>query len=392
MVGMLSGPLTRSAGPTPRTAGTSTLASDAEAEGLCVTHWFESGTDGAPYSAFVRFSGTRVGSGGRPRAGDSFVKEETVNGIVPGSGPVSVTTWVSGITPGEWIVTAELTRTSSGRSRPSDHRVRNGGRTLPRAAWSWRRWSVSEASFNPVKTNWAPVTRFTRIPAVIHGSWISLIAVGVFVGAVVQTAIVAQENVSVDAMLILDALALAAGIVGGKVWYAASQPRPWRQSLIEGMSVDGFLLAAVAAAAITMVALSLPMGVVLDASTPGLFFGVAIGRWGCFLTGCCAGRCTRSRWGVWSSDRRVGARRIPTQLLESATGLAIGLVAIGLLLLSAHRPSGLVFVAAIGAYVLARQFLLRLRAEAHSAARAQVTAAVAALVIVAAAVLWLVGG
>ncbi len=101
----------------------------------------------------------------------------------------------------------------------------------------------------------------------------------------------------------------------------------------------------------------------LDATAPGLFFAVAIGRVGCFLTGCCAGRCTSSRWGVWSSDRRIGARRIPAQLLESAAGLLIGLVAAWLVIGSVPVVEGLNFVAAFGVYLVVRQLLLRLRAE-----------------------------
>jgi prolipoprotein diacylglyceryltransferase len=68
---------------------------------------------------------------------------------------------------------------------------------------------------------------------------------------------------------------------------------------------------------------------------------------------------------VWSSDRdsRIGAWRIPTQLLESAAGLVIGVVA-GLLVLSdALGLRGAVFVAAVAAYFLVRQWILRLRAE-----------------------------
>ena len=112
-----------------------------------------------------------------------------------------------------------------------------------------------------------------------------------------------------------------------------------------------------------LLTLNLPIGLFLDAAAPAIFLAVAIGRFGCFLTGCCAGRCTTSRWGVWSSDRRIGANRIPAQLLESATGLSIGLAAAFLVLEDVAGGSGLIFVASIVVYVIARQFLLRVRAE-----------------------------
>ncbi|MEO6059477.1 MAG: prolipoprotein diacylglyceryl transferase family protein [Candidatus Limnocylindria bacterium] len=225
----------------------------------------------------------------------------------------------------------------------------------------------------------------TRMPAVIPGSWSGLIAVGIVVGAVVQSALLARANVAVGLSLLVDLIALASGILLAKLWYLALQPRTsWRESIGEGWTMDGILFAAPVVGVAALTAFNVPIGVFLDASAAGLFFGVAIGRLGCFFTGCCAGRCTRSRWGVWSSDRRVGARRIPTQLLESATGLLIG-VASTLLVLGSPTPAGSVFVAAVAVYVLVRQFLLRLRAEPHNPIRVRVTAAVAGLVLVATA-------
>src|SRR5260370_36366136 len=79
------------------------------------------------------------------------------------------------------------------------------------------------------------------------------------------------------------------------------------------------------AAAILLVAPGVPAGVFLDVTAPGLLVAMAVGRVGCFFVGCCGGPPTASRWGVWSSDQRVGARRIPTQLLESALAGILGL-------------------------------------------------------------------
>ncbi|MEP6761796.1 MAG: prolipoprotein diacylglyceryl transferase family protein, partial [Sporichthyaceae bacterium] len=271
---------------------------------------------------------------------------------------------------------------------PSTER-RAGGHTLPRAAWSWRRWALSSGQFTPVKTRWSPLVGLTKTPAVIRGSWPGMIAIGVLVGAVLQAALLTRANVSVGLALMVDLLALVSGLLLAKLWYLALRPRRlWRQSIGEGWTVDGLLFAAPAVGAAALLAFELPIGLFLDASAPALFFGVAIGRLGCFFTGCCAGRCTRSRWGVWSSDRRVGARRIPTQLLESATGLLIGIVTL-LLVLRLPSAPGAVFVAAVAAYVLIRQFLLRLRAEPHNPIRARVTAAAAAAVLLADAVLLL---
>lgn len=315
------------------------------------------------------------------------MKEETIDGIVPGSGRVSITSLVYGLEPGEWTVTADLFRRASpvGAHRSADHLRRIGVQPLPRAAWSWRRWALENGAFSPVKTRWRPLVRMAKVPAVIHGSWSGLIGLGVAVGAVVQAQLLAGSNVPGGPALLVDLLALVSGLVLAKMWYLALRPRSsWRQFIGEGWSVDGLLLAAPAVGAAALLAFDLPIGAFLDASAPALFFGIAIGRLGCSFTGCCAGRCTRSRWGVWSSDRRVGARRIPTQLLESAAGLLIGAVAFRLVI-GLPSTSGAVFVAAVAAYVLIRQFLLRLRVELRprrpSPAPAVVLVADAAIVV-----------
>lgn len=332
-----------------------------EPEALVVSHYLDPGQDGEPYSATVRLTGRRVGINRLPGPRETFVQEDRIDRIVPGSGPVSVTSWVYGLEPGEWTVSAELLApgNSAGRSR------RVAAEPIPPAAWSWPRWTLAAGSRGPVRTRWAMLTPLARMPGVIPGSFTALGALGILVALVVQSAILSRENVPLSGSLVVFVVALVSGLLGAKVWYAVLHPGPWRRALLGGWAVDGFLVVAPVVAVAVLLAFDLPIGLYLDATAPGIFFAVAIGRVGCFFTGCCAGRCTRSRWGVWSSDRdsRIGARRIPTQLLESAAGLAIGVVAVLLVLSDALGVQGAVFVAAVAAYFLVRQRLLRLRAE-----------------------------
>lgn len=89
----------------------------------------------------------------------------------------------------------------------------------------------------------------------------------------------------------------------------------------------------------------------------------------------------------WSSDRRLGVRRIPTQLFEAAVALAIGLTAFALVWMGPPRPAGVVFVGAIATYTLGRQLLFPLRGGArHTAHGRVVTLAFSALTLVAVAV------
>ena len=359
MPGAVASSPTGRAGASGRPANAQAESSEAvELEALVVTHWFDSGEGEEPYSATVRLTGRRGGIHGMPKPQDTFVQEDKIDGIVPGSGLVSITSCVYRRQPGEWTVSAELLRPrgDAGRGR------RVTAEPIRPAAWSWRRWALSTGSAGTVKTRWAMLAPLARMPGVIPGVWPALGVLGALVALVTQVAILAHENVAVGQFLVVSLLALGFGLIGAKLWNAVLHPGPWRQ-WIQGWSVDGFLFVAPVVADAALLAFDPPLAVFLHAATPGLFFGVAIGRLGCFFTGCCAGRCTSSRWGVWSSDRRVGARRIPAQLIESLAGLLLG--ATSALLVLGHVPGvdGVIFAAAFGAYVVVRQLLLRVRAE-----------------------------
>ena len=73
---------------------------------LAVTCWFDPSPHAEPYPVTVRFSGRRVDMIGRLQPGDRFVQDETIEEVIPGSGPISLTARVRSINPGEWVVTA----------------------------------------------------------------------------------------------------------------------------------------------------------------------------------------------------------------------------------------------------------------------------------------------
>ncbi len=345
-------------------AGQTTLgvATDDEPQALVVSHWFDSGQDGEPYSATIRLTGRRLGIQGQPGPNDGFVQEDRIDGIVPGSGPVSLTSWVYGLQAGDWDVTADLLRPADNAGQPPERRRHPVPERLARAKWSWRRWRLTDGEATPVPTRWALLAQLARIPAVIPGSFTLLGTTSIAIAVATIAVLLGRDGIAPASSVGVALLAVVFGLAGAKLWYAVLHPGPWRHSL-GGWSVDGFLVVAPFTAILALLAFNLPIGAYLDAAAPGIFFAVAIGRFGCFFTGCCAGRCTRSKWGVWSSDRRVGARRIPAQLLESGTGLIIGLASLVLVLGGGFGTSGLVFVISIVAYAILRQFLLRVREE-----------------------------
>lgn len=348
-----------------RAGGAKASSAEAEPQAVVVTHWFDPGAEGEPYTARLRLTGQRLGVPGRPRGRDTFSHEEVVDGVVPGSGPISVTSTVRDLEEGDWNVSGTVLKpvpVQPGRDRPGrEPRLR--AEPIGRAVWSWRRWRLVPAPAQPVRTRWALIAPLSRMPAVQPGSWPLLGTVGTVLALAMQVALLSGRGAPAETPLLISIGALLAGLLGAKVWYAVLHPGPWKQALLGGWSVDGFLVVAPLVAAGLLLALGQPVGDVLDATAPGMFLAVAIGRIGCLLTGCCSGQLTSGRWGVWSSDRRVGGRRVPAQQLESAAGLAIAIIAGVLFGFDVPGIPGAIFLGAVAAYLVARQLLLRVRAE-----------------------------
>ncbi len=195
-------------------------------------------------------------------------------------------------------------------------------------------------------------------------------------------------------LLVVGLVASLVGLVGAKFYYLAGHYLARRflaghrddqrsSVLTVGMCIQGFVAGAVGSLVVGALVTGVPVGRLLDVTTPGLFFGMTIGRFGCFFGGCCAGRPTASRWGLWSSDRNLGVRRIPTQLLESTLALFIGLSALPAVWSAAQYPAGVVFVGAIAAYTLGRQLLFPFRDNPRKTAHGRtLTMALTSLVIV----------
>jgi phosphatidylglycerol---prolipoprotein diacylglyceryl transferase len=362
--------------------GFTALLENAAQEILAVTYWFDPAPHVGPYPVTVRFSGRRIDVKGRLSPCDRFVQDETIEEVVPGSGPISLTTRVRGINPGEWLVTARMLR-----SAHSAHGPREQGNASPVAgspgpiARFWRRWAPSAESAEHVRTCPTPLA---RVPGIFPGMWGAMVTLGITVALALQFLVISAEHLALGPVWTVSLVAIVAGIAGAKGWFIVLHRREHR---IEGWCIQGFITGATLATAILLAVLDVPAGVLLDVTAPGLLVGVAVGRVGCFFAGCCGGPPTASRWGVWSSDQHVGARRIPTQLLESVLALSLGLGVLVAVL--GHGPAGgAFFVAGLAAYTLGRQGLLPLRAEPRKTRLGGLaTSALASLVLIAAIVL-----
>jgi phosphatidylglycerol:prolipoprotein diacylglycerol transferase len=348
---------------------------------LHVTCWLDPGEDGERLTATVRFTGQRTDVTGKPGPGDTFTQEETYQGIVPGSGPVAVTAEVRGVNPGTWSVTARpVSRAVAGQSRPA---AAPAPAVAGRVPWP-RRVTVQAGPNTTVHT---ASTLRSKVPGVIRYAYACLVVLGVLTGLAIEGVLLAAGHYPVLRPELLSVAAVAAGVIGGKAWYAAVSGGKW-----DGWCIQGFVGgAAVVVAAVAVVGPGVPKGAFLAAATPALLIGMGIGRHACFWAGCCTGRPTASRWGIWSSDRRLGCRRMPVQLYEAWTALVVGAATLGVILALGLPRSGAVGIVALAAYTLVRQGILSFRDEPrHWPYGRAVTASLAAAALIAGVVVLVV--
>jgi phosphatidylglycerol:prolipoprotein diacylglycerol transferase len=317
---------------------------DVEPRTLGVTYWFDAAPDGAPYCVRVHFSGRLRG---QPKPGQSrtFTALATVDDVLPGSGRTAVTTRIPDLPPGTWDVTATPVAPAPKGSGADWMSVNDP--QLPSGTAS------GTTAYGPILNVLAPGVRLW--------AWPALVGTGTVLALVIQSLLAARLELPPQGLLPLSLVACILGLLGAKAYYVATHRREWQGLLTPGMSVQGFVLVAVATLVGGSLLLGLPPGSVLDTTAPGLLLALTVGRFGCLLGGCCAGHPTRSRWGIWSSNRRLGVRRVPVQLLEAAVAGVLGALALWAVLLFGASAEGLVSIAGFAAYTAARQLLFPLR-------------------------------
>ena len=312
---------------------------------LGITYWFDAKPTGEPYTMNVRLSG-RLTTGSQPSTGaTTFEVTSSVADVLPGSGRVAVTTRVLDLAPGEWEVTAIPVEAAPEATGARWAEVRGPGLI--------RGGTRGHTGFAALVQNIAPGVRL--------GVWPVAVGIGFTVALVLQFVLAQRWELPSASVLVVTSAASTLGLVGAKVYYLLTHRTETRSLITTGLSVQGFVITTVSALAVGALAMRLPLGVVLDATAPGLLAAAAIGRLGCLFAGCCVGKPTASRWGLWSSDRRVGVRRIPVQLLDSAVSAVIAVLALMAVTVLEEGGDGFVLAAALASYVLARQILFPLR-------------------------------
>ena len=355
------------AGRRTRTAAEVTDAACAPLDGLDrtslgVTYWFEAPQDVAGGPVSVRLSGRlRERDDDASTGRTSFDLMATVHHVVPGSGWQSITTRVADVASGRWDVTA------------------TPAAAAPAAAGSPGRPRLVRGSASG-RTGFAMAVD-ALAPGVWPGSWPALVGLGFLLGMVAQALLAPRLGLAPLPLAASIVVAAILGLLGAKAYFLLTHPAERRKSLrAPGMSVQGFVIVAFAVLALATLLRGAPIGAVLDVTAPGLFVGMAVGRLGCLFAGCCVGRPTASRWGIWSSDRQVGTRRVPVQLMESTLAAILAVLSAVTVATSPAAGTGLVLGAGFAAYLVGRQLLFPLRAAGRVTTYGRVTTLVVASV------------
>lgn len=128
-----------------------------------------------------------------------------------------------------------------------------------------------------------------------------------------------------EELLWLMGIVTLSGLLGARLLYVVYFPGyymedPWRILMDRGGLVwYGGVIAGIAAGLTTLITTKKPILVILDMFMAPLCLGLALGRIGCFLAGCCYGRPTTLPWGVQFpvSHQTYPLHVHPTQLYES---------------------------------------------------------------------------
>ena len=182
---------------------------------------------------------------GKPQPRDSFWQEETVDGIVPGSGPVAITTEVRGINPGEWTVTARSAARAGGRAYRSYPPPGHDPDGHYHAPWPRRVGIPAEPA---AATRTSSLLR-SKVPGIIRFAYATLVSLGVLVGLGLEALLLSHGHYSLFRPMLFSVIAIVAGVIGGKGWYVAVH----RGKKFDGWCIQGFVAGAavvVAAAAL----------------------------------------------------------------------------------------------------------------------------------------------
>jgi phosphatidylglycerol:prolipoprotein diacylglycerol transferase len=266
-----------------------------------------------------------------------------------------------------------------------------GGSALLQAAWrhGWR--EALQALGGPLAV--AGAMLFWLLPALDDGQGVPVRGYGVMLlcaavaGSWLSIVRGRRQGIDADTMLAVATEVFIWGLVGARLFYVIeyheqffAEGKPLGQTLVDvlniangGLVVFGSLPTAALAAWRFAVRRGLPILTLADCAAPGMLVGLAIGRVGCFLNGCCYGGPCELPWAVSFPAGTEVAARYPSAVaaasvpvhpaqLYSAIDAAL-LAALAMAWTPFARRSGQVFALVLTLHPVSRMLLEAIRVD-----------------------------
>jgi phosphatidylglycerol:prolipoprotein diacylglycerol transferase len=193
-------------------------------------------------------------------------------------------------------------------------------------------------------------------------------AAGYLIGVAVFAAMARRRRLSTTGVWLLSFAGLAGGLLGANIGQWLGTGGTAAGKTILGGVLGGYLVVIVAK---RFLGLRRPTG---DLFAVALSAGEAVGRWGCFVGGCCYGRVCDLSWAI----HQYGAFRHPTQAYLSLAAL----FTLGVLLYLEWRgtlpENGLFYTQ--GVLLCALRFIIEFYRDGHAVLLGLTTAQIACLV------------
>jgi phosphatidylglycerol:prolipoprotein diacylglycerol transferase len=132
------------------------------------------------------------------------------------------------------------------------------------------------------------------------------------------------EDLDTETAVDVTIYAILGGVLGARVLYVLLNFHEYLASPLQifnvregGLSWHGAMIGGLIGTLILAKIKKMPLGKITDYASVHTTLGLAIGRIGCFLNGCCYGKPSNLPWAVEFTGTRIPFHRHPTQLYES---------------------------------------------------------------------------
>lgn len=230
--------------------------------------------------------------------------------------------------------------------------------------------------------------RFFKVGGLRISTYLAMLYVGCVLGIALGAARARASGMDEMRFVLATVALMIPAFAGSRLWFVAQRfeqfrddPRAIWRSSEGGAALYGGLAGGVLPSPLVLSVAGLPFWQYWDAASVTMLVAVVVTRFGCLMNGCCVGRETTGRFGMWLPDHRGDwRRRFPTQILESVWAATVLVV-----VLSARTQSltpGIQFAAVVAAYAAGRLLVEPTRATAAPARTTYVNLAFSACLVI----------